>query len=136
MKYPRKYGCERHPRYQGTRAPTSECLVCNKIWAEIKENGGGRSRDRPALPTIQGRVKVAGRQRLAQPKGNVVYRYLFSSAQNNTHIHDGLWENLLVLAKEYKAGLFISRFTYNKANHGSKAVKPGTRKATAAGSPV
>ncbi len=128
MKYPRKYGCTIHPRYQATRAPTSDCAACKDIWAEIKENGGGRSRERTPVPRVEGKVKVAGRQRLKVPKGRVISRYLFSSAQNNTHLHAGLWENLLVLAKEYKASLFISRFTYNKAGHGSKAVKPGTLK--------
>ena len=129
MKYPRKYGCIKHPRYQATRAPTSDCIVCQGIWDEAKANGAKRDRDREK-PVIAGRVKVAGRQKLRQPRGKIVSRYLFSSAQNNTHLHAALWENLLALKKEYKAGLFISRFTYNKGTHGSKSVKPGTKKAS------
>ncbi len=130
MKYPIKYGCKKHRHYQGTRSPTTDCETCDAVWAEIKANGGSRSRQRTPVPRVEGRVKVVGRQKLAKPKGNVIWRGLFSSAQNNTHIHDGLWVNLLALKKRHKADLFISRFTYNKAGHGTKAVKPGTLKAS------
>ena len=122
--------CKKHPRYAVTRAPKTPCGACWNQWHAHTAAGGKRERARPEKPVIQGQVKVRGRTKLPVPTGKVVHRYLFSSAQNNTHLHAGLWENLLALKKKYKAGLFISRFTYNKAALGAKAVKPGTMKAS------
>src|ERR1700675_4638617 len=36
------------------------------------------------------------------PKGEVA-RYILTSAQNNTRVHDSAWENLLALAEYYDA---------------------------------
>jgi len=56
-------------------------------------------------------------------------RYILTSAQNNTKVHDAVWANLHALAKHYGARIMVSRFTYNKAAYGAKAVKPGTSQA-------
>ena len=129
MKYPRKYGCPHHPRYQATRSPTTDCAACQGIWAERKANGESRVRSRDKT-VILGKVKVSARRRLLRARGKVIHRSLFTSAQNNTHLHSPLWGNLMVLAAEYKANVYVSRFTYNKASYGKKAVKPGTMKAS------
>lgn len=53
--------------------------------------------------------------------------YLITSAQNNTHVHNGFWQNLLAYQKHLGATLYISQFTYNKSTYGEKEVKPGTK---------
>lgn len=41
--------------------------------------------------------------------------YLFTSAQNNTYIHDKFWKSLMKCADYYDAEIIISTFTYNKS---------------------
>lgn len=55
-----------------------------------------------------------------------VRRYIITSAQNNTPVHEGFWKNLLVYAKYLGAEIIVSTFTYNKAQFGVKSVKAGT----------
>lgn len=40
------------------------------------------------------------------------HRYLLTSAQNNTSLHQGFWENLQALSKHYQAEIHVSRFVY------------------------
>jgi len=61
------------------------------------------------------------------PKKGEVWRYLVSSAQNNTKVNEGFLENLEALAEFYDADILISRFTYNKSRYKEGAVKPNTR---------
>lgn len=61
------------------------------------------------------------------PKRGKVKRYLLTSLQNNTDIHDKVWANLLALKRYYNAELHVSRYTYNKNSYGKLSVKPGTR---------
>ena len=49
----------------------------------------------------------------ADAPGATVTRYIITSAQNNTPIHDGLWANLLALADHYRARLIVGRYVYN-----------------------
>ncbi len=58
------------------------------------------------------------------PKGSIK-RYIVTTAQNNTRVHKGLWQNLLAISKYYKAEILVSQVSYNKAKYGKKAVKPG-----------
>jgi len=86
------------------------------------------SDSRPVLdvePLVRGRVHAMPRVEWPLPKRRNVQRYLFTCAQNNTHLHEQTWENLLALAAYYKARLCISRFTYDKASYGRLSVKPG-----------
>lgn len=39
-------------------------------------------------------------------------RYILTSAQNNTQVHQATWQNLVALAKHYDAELFVSTFIY------------------------
>ena len=68
---------------------------------------------------------LAGRKAYNAPKGPATY--ILTSAQNNTQVHEGLWENLLVYAKYLKATLYVSQFTYNTNAYQAREVKPGTR---------
>lgn len=69
-----------------------------------------------------GTLKV--RQAERAPPGPAVY--ILTAAQNNTHVHEALWRNLKAYAKYRKARILVSQFTYNKAQFGTKSVKPGT----------
>ena len=70
---------------------------------------------------------VAGRLRApATPKakrGNKVRRFLLSCAQNNTNLHEPLWENLQALAKEYDAEIILARLVYNRFARASQMDK-------------
>lgn len=64
-------------------------------------------------------------QDMELPKGGVK-RYLLTSAQNNTQLHEKFWQNLLAYKEFLNAELMVARYTYNKASYSSsKAVKPG-----------
>jgi hypothetical protein len=54
-----------------------------------------------------------------------VSRYILTCAQNNTLIHEAVWENLTALSRHYAAEILVSRFSYDKASH-NKGAKPGT----------
>lgn len=73
-------------------------------------------------PTMEGRVQSIETQEFTVPKKGVK-RYLFSSAQNNTPLHSGLWENLLALAAHYNARVQVARFTYVKSGLGASGDK-------------
>lgn len=60
------------------------------------------------------------------PEEGQVFRYLVTSAQNNTKVNRGFWENLLALSDYYVAPILVSQFTYNKAQYKEGSVKPGT----------
>lgn len=40
--------------------------------------------------------------------------FILTSAQNNTKVHTGFWQNLLAFAKHKAAQIMVSQFTYNK----------------------
>lgn len=59
------------------------------------------------------------------PDEGRIATYILSSCQNNTHIHEGLFNNLKSYANFLGAKILISRFTYKKEVYGKKSVKPG-----------
>lgn len=67
-------------------------------------------------PRVEGRVQAMRERELPLPKAGVK-RYLLTSAQNNTPVHQGLWNNLNLLAQHYDAEIFVSRFTYDKNSY-------------------
>jgi hypothetical protein len=74
-------------------------------------------------PVVRGRLDVVPAVvEVVPPRGRVA-RYLLTSAQNNTYVHEELWENLLVLAEHYNAKIMVGRYSYNKGSHGKKSVK-------------
>lgn len=74
----------------------------------VKGSIGGRTREVRPLP-LPGEVR----------------RYVLTSAQNNTRVHEAVWLNLLALASHYGAELMVGTYTYNKSAYGQKAVKRG-----------
>lgn len=55
-------------------------------------------------------------------------RYVFTSAQSNTKVHQGFFDALMKYCAVHDAELHVAAFTYNKASMGAKSVKPGTKK--------
>ena len=62
------------------------------------------------------------------PKKGKVARYILTSAQNNTYVHGPVWDNLMALAKHYKARVMVGTFTYNHNAYGKLSVKKGKAK--------
>jgi hypothetical protein len=77
---------------------------------------------------------AGGKQRAAEIKeplpisGNIK-RFILTSAQNNTFVHEAFWENVEAMAKHYDAKILVGTFSYNQNNFGKLAVKNGTKKA-------
>jgi hypothetical protein len=69
-------------------------------------------------------VKTAKR---ALPEKGKIRRYIVTSAQNNTYVHDRVWENILALAKYHDAEIIVGTFSYNQNNYGPLAVKRGKK---------
>ena len=66
------------------------------------------------------------------PPEGIVLRYIVTSAQNNTKVHDQLWENLHAFAEHMDATVMVASFTYNKMTNpiGGKHSKRKTSKET------
>ncbi len=64
------------------------------------------------------------------PTKGKIRRYILTSAQNNTYVHDGVWDNLLALAEHYDAEILVGTYTYNQNHYGKLSVKRGTDKPT------
>lgn len=93
---------------------------------------------------VQGRLRRAGIDspiatgQKSAPKATVeplpgegeIQRYILTCAQNNTFLHDQVWENLMALSDYYDADVLVSRFAYNKSAYGPLSVKPNTAKAS------
>ena len=62
------------------------------------------------------------------PTKGKIRRYILTSAQNNTYVHEGVWNNLLALAEHYGAEILIGTYTYNQNHYGKLSVKRGTDK--------
>lgn len=76
----------------------------------------------------KGRIKVKA-EVVELPSEGRVKRFLLTSAQNNTKVHEKFWENLLALAKFYKARIMVGTYSYNQNAYGPMSVKRGTSKA-------
>lgn len=62
------------------------------------------------------------------PPNGEVFRYIFTSAQNNTQLHRPTWVNLQAFAKHINAEIVVATFTYNKQALGAKGAKRKTSK--------
>lgn len=80
-------------------------------------------------PIASGRVKPQKVEKRIHPKKDVVHRFIVTSAQNNTYIHEACWKNLQAFAKLYDAEILVGTYTYNKNAYGKLAVKRGTKTA-------
>lgn len=80
---------------------------------------------RPAV--VKGRIGERERVLRELPPEGQVARYVLTSAQNNTHVHEDVWLNVMAIAGHYGAELLVGTFSYNKSAYGEKAVKRGTK---------
>lgn len=82
----------------------------------------------PEAPPIvvNGRIGERPREHRALPPEGQVARYVLTSAQNNTHVHETVWLNVMAMAEYYGAELIVGTFSYNKGMYGRKSVKRGT----------
>ena len=85
-----------------------------------------RGVENDAKPRAHGSVEAQEIE--ARPIPKKVKRYIVTSAQNNTTLNDKVWENLLVLAKHYKAEIIVGTYTYNAAFYGHASVKYGSER--------
>jgi hypothetical protein len=79
-------------------------------------------------PIAGGKMTVNEPKSAVLPPKGIVKRYILTSAQNNTHINQDFWNNLLALADHYDAEVFVGTYSYNQNNFGQLSVKKGTKK--------
>lgn len=91
------------------------------VYRNIKKHVGKITR-KVAGGTIRGIVHKS----LKLPALGTVKRYILTSAQNNTFVHDAVLNNLLALAGYYEAEILVGTYSYNKNAYGPLAVKRGT----------
>ena len=97
-----------HKRYQ-------RALAADLIEQPGRAGPGPARRTKDELkPVVEGRVRAMGVEELDIPPEGRVRRYIFTCAQNNTHLNQVVWQNLLALAKHYEARVMVSRFVYDK----------------------
>lgn len=87
-----------------------------------------KKQKKPTKPLKKGTVYGVEADLLPLPKPGKIKRYILTSAQNNTKLHEGTWKNILALAAHYKAELFVGTFTYDQNSYGQMSVKEGTYK--------
>ena len=106
------------------------------IRATAKELGISRSSVRRKLegtglmkkPLVGGtKLGVTAETREHAAPGTIK-RYILTSAQNNTHVHEELLLNLEALADYYNAEIIVGTYTYNQNQYGKLSVKKGTDK--------
>lgn len=77
-------------------------------------------------PLVGGSIQGHSVTVMPLPQKGKIKRYILTSAQNNTYIHEDAWEALKTLAKHYHAQVMIGTFSYNQNSYGKLAVKRGT----------
>jgi len=75
------------------------------------------------VPTAKGEVHIPKQESFTSPG-----TYIFTCAQNNTHVNKEVWENIKALASWYSASIYVSTFTYDLASYPAKTVKRGKEK--------
>ncbi len=106
------------------------------IRATAKELGIARSTVREKLtplglmkkPLVGGTKQGTKTEVRPLPSPGEVKRYILTSAQNNTHVHQELLLNLEALAVYYGAEIIVGTYTYNQNNYGKLSVKRGKSK--------
>lgn len=111
--------------YRGTVAQKME-----EFGIEPPEPEEPEEEEKEEEPIVHGSIGVETMtEDLGIPPEGKVYRYLLTCAQNNTAVHQKVWDNILNLADYYEAEIMVSRFTYNKSAYaGPKSAKPGSVK--------
>jgi hypothetical protein len=106
----------------------------NNISATARKLGLSRQTIQNRLRGGKGKKPLAGGQLTAKKvekrkhpkKKNAVKRFIVTSAQNNTYVHDTCLKNLEAYAAYHDAEILVGTYTYNKNAYGQLAVKRGT----------
>jgi Bacterial regulatory protein, Fis family len=106
------------------------------ISATARELGISRSSVRRKLtpigklnkPIAGGSIEGTKSLKEKLPSTGKVRRYILTSAQNNTFVHDSAWDNLVALGKHYDAEIIVGTYTYNQNHYGKLSVKRGKDK--------
>ena len=69
---------------------------------------GRLTRERTKQLKPEGRIRERKFLKFDVPKSGEVNRYIFTCAQNNTKLHEQVWNNLNALAKNYKAQIIVA----------------------------
>jgi len=115
-------------RYKVTKL-YHEALELRLIEKLAVGNKSREDRKKPS-PVMSGKLRAMETPAFSLPKKGTVARYMFTYAQNNTELHDDLWENLLALTEHprTKCRLMVARGTYVKfsiSGGGDKEVATG-----------
>lgn len=110
-------------RFSGNVSAVSRELGCSRstVRRNIAKVGIGKK------PLAGGKQRAANKKE-SLPIVGAVKRYILTAAQNNTHVHEAFWGNVLAMAKHYDAQIMVGTFSYNQNNFGKLAVKNGTKK--------
>lgn len=79
-------------------------------------------------PLVGGTKEGTKTQVSKLPTAGAVKRFILTSAQNNTHVHEELLANLEALAEYYDADIIVGTYTYNQNHYGKLSVKRGKDK--------
>jgi hypothetical protein len=111
-------------RFSGNVSAVSRELGCSRstVRRNIAKVGLGKK------PLAGGKQRAAI-NKVTKPVAGSVKRFILTAAQNNTHVHEAFWANVLAMAKHYDAQIMVGTFSYNQNNFGRLAVKRGTKKA-------
>ena len=80
---------------------------------------GRKSKTDQLVPVTKQRVRALRPKRLV-PKKGTIKRYIITSAQNNTSLHEKTWQNLNALADHYNAEIMVAPFLYHKRGLGAR----------------
>ena len=113
-----------------SRASQMSYRQVRKLYKQAVERGlmeplpkGTLTRERAKNVEIGGKIHGRKFTRFPFPKNGEVKRYIFTCAQNNTRIHEKVWENLEALASHYNADIHVARFLYVKNGLGIRNAK-------------
>lgn len=95
------------------------------VLRSVRRQGKGKVK-----PLAAGSVQGVEAEIVELPKPGKIKRYILTSAQNNTYVHEGFWNNLLALAAHYRATILIGTYSYNQNAYGELSVKRGKAKPT------
>lgn len=95
-------------------------LARSTVWEHLQKLGIKK-------PIAGGKQRVAVLKETKPVAGNVK-RFILTSAQNNTMVHEDFWANVQAMAAHYDARIMVGTFSYNQNRFGKLAVKKDTRK--------
>ena len=106
------------------RASAAELGVSRStIRRRVGKRGKGKK------PLASGSIHGTKTKQHLLPEEGKIKRYILTSAQNNTHVHDEVWNSLLGLAKHYDAEILVGTYSYNQNRFSNpQSVKRGTAK--------